>query len=254
MSNQDFNPPQEKDAGFQEKERGPLLTGQYYEAQGWWFWAAGKMPEQSILPVEGGPEWEQGDLPIEFAIVGKKSKAVHNSIQGWKLHLAVEPEDIPLLYFAVSPVLRLQQVAHKFYPFGGYMEGRDSKACAIYPETPTQLAEIVPLLDSAIERTRLTMIARRNSSDIIRPWVASVRPRHGGVKGDLALGTTGVVHCRYGGFEGTLADQDKVWDPKTEKTFPDPRNIRPFPDFITQVPGEIEKLIAPTSSFGPRRY
>jgi hypothetical protein len=81
--------------------------------------------------------------------------------------------------------------------------------------------------------------------------IAAHRAGRFGVKGDLALGTTGFVYCRYGGFQGQLADKERLYNPDTKETIPDPRFLQPYPNFIKQVPDEIKKIIAPISHFGP---
>jgi hypothetical protein len=165
------------------------------------------------------------------------------SIQGWKLHICIHPDDVKELFELISPTLKNEQVFHKFYPFTAYAEagyGRQAqldydaapgKACVIYPLDPKHLAEIIKSLDEEV------IAARSNRAD-----GETLRPYPTGVTGDLALGRSGLMYVRYGGFSGPLAIAHKLYDPLTGSEVPDPRHTRPFPDFIKALPLELVGL------------
>ena len=93
---------------------------------------------------------------------------------------------------------------------------------------------------------RLDQAIRQFNSAVQRPIRGrashGLRPFPGGVKGDLALGSTGFVYCRYGAFQGALADKGLIYDPVAQDTCPDPRFKKPYPDFIRRVPTEISAV------------
>jgi hypothetical protein len=212
----------------------------YYEGLGWWWSAAAEPPAKSIFPdANGGPGWTKGQIPKTYA-------DTKYDTQGWKLHICVQPAEIEGLFKLLSPML--QKVAHKFAPFEVYAtqrtgyaayqliggsKGDDAagKACVIYPDTPGVIGEIVPKIDLAIS----TYNAKTERPQRIRPFP-------GGVKGDLALGVTGFIYTRYGAFSGKLADAKRLYDPISGTTCADPRFDKPFPDFITAIPTEIEAV------------
>ncbi|MBQ1543153.1 hypothetical protein C5708_06735 [Caulobacter sp. CCUG 60055] len=218
----------------------------YYEAMGWWFWMGADMPAKSIFPDDGGgPGWAEGEIPGEF-------RDTKHDVQGWKLHVCVQPGEIEGLFVALSPLLKT--VAHKFAPVDtynkqsagyaayqlispGHGDGAAGKACVIYPNTPVELAGLVLQIDQAIRNLNavLTRPIRGRTSPGVRPFP-------GGVKGDLALGSTGFVYTRYGAFSGKLADQNKVYDPIAKQACPDPRFVKPHPDFIKAIPAEIDAV------------
>lgn len=230
----------------------------YFEAEGWWWFEKADMPTKSIFPIFGGPLWKEGEIPVNCG-GGYRGK----SVQGWKLHVCVHPEDIEGLFVALYPVLR--ELPHKFTPFEIYSKqrvgfaafqlvGKDDgdsaagKACVIYPSSPTKVKEIVPCLDKAIRQ------ANELAAKPIRGRVSKeIRPFPGGVKGDLSLGNTGFVYCRYGAFQGELARKNQVYNPDTKKTCLDPRFNKPFPDFIRVVPIEI-KTVLPKEKWGQVYY
>lgn len=215
----------------------------YYEAEGWWMWGAVYTPTKSVFPdAKGGPGWAFGDIPSEFS--GSKADA-----QGWKLHVCVQPGEIEGLFVAISPLLR--GFAHKFAPFDTYRtqvagyaahqligtKGSNDaagKACAIYPSSPAQIPQIVSMIDQAIRNINILL-----AKPIEGKAPECVRPYPGGVKGDLALGSTGFVYTRYGGFYGKLAKRKRLYDPIGKTTCADPRFIKPYPDFIKAPPNEI---------------
>jgi len=192
------------------------------------------MPERSIFPDKlGGSGWAFGDIPDKFG-GGKRGK----SVQGFKLHICAHPESIQGLFDALHATLILYQLPHKFAPFQIFSQqqvghaafqliGSDAgdsaagKACVVYPSNPTDLGLIVPVLDDVIRRS------------------PGIRPFPGGVKGDMALGKTGFIYCRYGAFQGDLARQYLVYDPIAGNTCHDPRFIKPLPDFFKYAPGAI---------------
>jgi len=226
----------------------------YFEGEGWWWWldGASEMPTKSLFPDDnGGPGWRQGDIPDKFG--GGRGQTV----QGWKIHVCVHPAEIEGLYLAVSELLKQNNLAHKFAPFEIYSaqktgikaykqigtETGDSaagKACVIYSKIPDDIRNIVPRLDQAIRQfnAQAKVPVRGMASKGIRPFP-------GGVKGDLALGTTGFVYCRYGAFQGSLARSNQVFDPINKMCCPDPRFTKPFPDFIKIPPVELTEVRRP---------
>jgi hypothetical protein len=211
----------------------------YFEGEGWWWWedAHAYMPSQSIFPDErGGPRWGVGDIPANFG-GGKRGK----SVQGFKLHVCVHPEDFDGLFKLLSPLLRSGRLAHKFAPSDIYSKQRightafqligtkdgDSgagKACVIYPSSPAVLRDVVRGLDGAIKMT------------------SGIRPFPGGVKGDYRVGSTGFIYCRYGAFQGELARANKIYDPIDNDTCFDPRFVSPLPSFFKCMPSEIRSV------------
>jgi hypothetical protein len=225
----------------------------YFESEKWWWWldGASRMPAKSVFPDKtGGPGWTIGDIPDNFG--GGRGETV----QGWKIHVCVHPADIEGLFVALSQLLMQNLLAHKFTPFEIYSQqkigyaafqriGTDqgdsaaAKACVIYPPTPTQLGEIVPKLDQAIRQ--INALAR-GGSPVHGKTLKKMRPFPGGVKGDLPLGNTGFVYCRYGAFQGALARSNQVYDPIRNNCCADPRFTRPFPDFVKVPPVELTEV------------
>lgn len=217
----------------------------YFEALHWWFYQAADVPTHSVFPDQrGGPLWIRGQIPATH-------RQTRHDSQGWKIHVCVHPEDIGELFQAIGPVLRQRGIAHKFMPFQDYSrlttgsaafarigtpagESGAGKACVVYPDDPAHLRAIAMEIENAIAQANT--MARRPIRGVTRQ---GMRPFPGGVKGDLKIGRSGFVYCRYGGFQGGLADRNEIYDPIADRVMPDPRFTKPYPDFIKSVPSEI---------------
>lgn len=217
----------------------------YHEAMRWWFYMGADIPTQSVFPDQlGGPRWVAGQIPQTHRVTPYDS-------QGWKIHVCVHPDNMLELYQTIGDLLRRRNAAHKFMPFQDYSrlttgsaafarigtpagESGAGKACVVYPTDPVDLRNIATEIDNAI--TQANALARRP----VRGAVAQgMRPFPGGVKGDLKIGRSGFVYCRYGGFQGGLADREQIYDPVANQVIPDPRYTKAFPDFIRTIPSEI---------------
>ena len=224
------------------------LENDYSLLLNWLFWNGGATyePTKSIFPdANGGPSWVVGDIPP-----GMGGARGQKSVQGWKIHVCVFPNAVENLFDAVADLLIIEKLTHKFFPFEPYKKqktgykafqaiGTDKgdaaagKACVIYPASPEVIAGIVPKIDRAI-----IVHNEANRHDKQRRCV----PFPGGVKGDLALGRTGFVYCRYGAFSGHLADTSQVYDSVSKTLCPDPRFTKPYPPFIREIPTEIRAV------------
>lgn len=221
----------------------------YYDGLGWWFSVeAPDPPSQSVFPnKDGGPGWYLGKIP-------KKHCSSDHDSQGWKIHVCVQPGEIEGLFLALKPALKnyahkfapfeiykTQSTSHKAYQLIGTKKKKDDpigKACVIYPKSPTEIAQLVPILERNI-----AAMGRLVSRHIDGKDPQQLRPFPGGVKGDLALGTMGFIYTRYGGFTGKLAEDFKLYDPISDDTCDDPRFIKPYPDFIKAIPDEIAGVL-----------
>jgi hypothetical protein len=210
----------------------------YASFEGWWMWTQFTENQSTIFPDgSGGPGWEEGTIPKS---IGLYKTGPGQNVQGWKIHVCAFPTDIEVLFKILSEYLK--PMAHKFAPFDVYKEqrtgyaayqligheGGDSaagKACVIYPSNPRDLAVVAKTIDQLIQRSG-----------------TGIRPFPGGVKGDLALGSTGFVYCRYGAFWGKLATDNLLYDPIEKKTCKDPRFTSPYPAFIKYIPNEINSV------------
>jgi hypothetical protein len=199
----------------------------------WWTYTKIFGPDKSIFPDnKGGPKWIKEEIP--------KKWAKFNSVQGWKLHICVFPDDIENLFNAISE--DLSKVAHKFYPFDEYKKikygstfknskNAIGKACTIYPNDPKHLKSLVDAIDLTLSKK---IVANKK-----KPVKDQLRPYPGGVRGDIALGKTGFIYCRYGAFWGDLANKEKLYNNIQKKLVNDPRSVTPYPDFIKSIPNEI---------------
>ena len=170
-------------------------------------------------------------------------RAIQSSIQGWKLHICIHPEDIEHLFKVVSPRLKHSRIFHKFCPFDSYEaagygmkafyndDSAPGKACVVYPLAPKHLVKIITDLEGLITAARLNGTSGR-----------TLRPYPGGVRGDLLVGESRLMYIRYGGFWGPLADKGMLYDPTSRGEVPDPRLTKPYPDFIGGLPVELKTL------------
>jgi len=235
----------------------PLEKG-YQNHGAWWGWLplSEECPNKSILPADDSPGWKEGDIPQEIQEKFAASGDGDPCVQGWKLHIAVDRADIEKLFEVVSPTLRAKRIMHKFRNFDEYKGSTDDKACTIYPISPTQLDEIVPKLDNIIQRSNMSANMMRNrfvknDETINNKYNHTIKPLSNGVEGDLALGKTGFIYCRYGAITGGIGRENKLYNPLDGGLCEDPRGKAPYPEFFKKVPDEIERHIAPTSKFGP---
>lgn len=195
-------------------------------------------PTKSTFSTDEAGGWETGDTKLygqyEF----------ERTIQGWKLHVCVRPDAVRSLFYALSPELAKLKAYHKFADFEKYEANPETgKACVVYPTDPQNLAVIVRRVEYVLA-TMQTLEARGMAAQEkrgIQPG-AALQPLQGGVQGDLRVGQSGFVYCRYGGFLGELADKEKIYNPETKKPEKDKRNDVPYPAFITSVPAEIQAL------------
>lgn len=269
MINNDFDEPKENN---EDRKVGSHLENGYLSKGDWWAWlpSSDNCPTQSTFPAKSSPYWQTGDIPQKIQEEYSDGELDDPSVQGWKLHLAVDKRDIEKLFTVASPVLKSVGVMHKFSSVESYKEyGDDGKACTIYPVDPTQLDKIVRQLDTAIGiyNTAAKMTCKETAYTTHKEeeqkkfrWVINnsknknvheIRPHNGGVKGDFALGKTGIISCRYGAFTGGLAEAEKLYNPLTDKVCDETRGLVPYPDFIETVPDEIARHIAPISRWRP---
>jgi hypothetical protein len=250
MANQDFDFDEPKENNIDPTVESHLENG-YQNNGAWWAWlpSSKEGPNQSIFPADDSPYWETGDIPQE---IQEQYSNGDPCVQGWKLHLALNKEDIEKLFPVVSPILKDLRVMHKFSDVEDYKMVDDGKACAIYPVSPTQVDKIVRALDWAIgihnTKARVTRgkWATNNNDNNNK-----IRPHSSGVKGDLALGNTGVIYCRYGAFTGGLAEAKKLYNPLKGDLCDETRGEMPYPGFIKTVPDEIANLIGTNSRWRP---
>jgi hypothetical protein len=259
----DFDEPKKKS----EDPTVESLLEKGYRANGsWWMWTPGtnECPNKSIFPDENEPYWKMGDIPQK---IQEQYADGDPCVQGWKLHLAVNKEDIENLVPVVSPLLKSLGVMHKFSEVEDYKKYDDGKACAIYPVSPTQLDKIVRKLDVAIgvynmaanmTHKEAAKMTHKKEEEKKGRWVTNnsnndhkIRRHGSGVRGDLALGNTGVIYCRYGAFTGGLGDDKKLYNPLKDDVCADLRGEVPYPEFIKTVPDEIARHIATTSRWRP---
>ena len=216
------------------------VPANYAMVTNWYFHipTMGKVTDSIFPATRRSPRtWDYGTIPRSAG-----GNRAGDSIQGWKLHVGCAPDQIETLFRVTSPILT--NVSHKYCPFEEYqsqqikfrdtseMKGKaPGKAIAIYPRDPRELATYVRLLDEAIETHNIL------SSSQLTPYP-------GGIHGDLELGKTGMLGCRYGGFFGSLARSHMLYNPHNGRNVVDPRFTKFKPDFIRTIPAEISGLIA----------
>ena len=224
------------------------VPADYSARDGWWHPSGLEMGQDSIMP---DPVTHGGWLRKRF----EERWMFDRHIQGWKVHLSVMPLECEPLFDLVSPILRQFKVYHKFLPFikawnhdtsrKNYEElsarktQGEGKNCTIYPNDPEELEAIVFFLETRITAYRRKMKMYWSSKG--RPGVHALMPFPGGTKGDMPIGSTGLVAVRYGCFQANTR-RSKVYNPVTEHFEPDMRYKKPYPDFASNIPNEIIRL------------
>ncbi|MEL6619266.1 MAG: hypothetical protein AAFP16_10350 [Pseudomonadota bacterium] len=214
------------------------------------------MWEHDISPLSVFPDartpgaWKLGYIP---------NKRKGSEVQGWKIHVAVHPQDQQACFDVLSPLLIRLQAAHKFLPIpvaNRHQTGLaawqqitaesndgEGKSCFVYPRDPGHLSTLVDEIEGAIRLHNATVQwhALHNHD----PNPGYMRPFPGGTKGDLKIGKSGFVFTRYGGFRGEMTDPryQKVYDPFADDYVNDPRYDKPFPAFASNIPGQIRALM-----------
>jgi len=121
--------------------------------------------------------------------------------EGWKLHVSGDLNNGAPLFAAVLPVLRNNNIAHKFLPtpaaISGQVGGQAGKILAVYPDDIAQAFQIVQMVDNVLQPLHFT----RTKS-----------PR---IPNEQAVGVT-VVYTRYGPYNNV------VYNPSTGNYDPDP--------------------------------
>ena len=223
----------------------------YFEGGGWLFPDADfAMNPFSTMPHARTPGlWTLEKIP---------SKRFDQNIQGWKIHVCVHPDGQAALFHILSKLLCNARVAHKFLPFSAALRHEtgvaawnritptqydgEGKSCVVYPRDPRHLIMMYHWIDGEIRRFNAELAAEAartgQQPDLLRPFP-------GGVKGDMALGNSGFIYTRYGGFAGsmTMGTRKRVYNPFTGHYEKDPRYERPYPDFAANIPGGIRALM-----------
>jgi len=200
------------------------------------------MNTRSVIPSKETPgRWAMIDLEV-YGYAG--------NVQGWKLHVGCHPKDFRAFFKLMANYLMANQIAHKFLPFssinhptGRQVDGRqgEGKSCVIYPHDPRALRTIVLEVDALIRAENAAHQARQAA--LGQPTTAKIRPYPGGVRGDLAVGSTGFIGTRYGGFKGGLADKGSRFNPFKKSIEADPRLTLPYPPFAANIPAEIRAIL-----------
>lgn len=122
--------------------------------------------------------------------------------EGWKLHVSGNLGNTALIYTLALPVLRANNVAHKFLLTTAEVAGNDAdqqqagKILAVYPNDIAEAFTDVGLIDAALQG----QLHRAGS-----PQIAN----------EIAVGNT-VVYTRYGPYAGS------IYDPQRQKYVNDP--------------------------------
>lgn len=217
----------------------------YYRASGFWVVSDITMPQESVLPHAQTPgAWVKRLFENKFFC--------DRPIQGWKLHVCVEPMQAEPLFDLLSPLLIRFGIFHKFLPFETAWNQDTSKErsqqlsrrnnqgegknLTIYPKDPLHLNAIVQLIEREVRRYRAETAADHASQG--RPAPAVLRPYPGGTKGNLPIGQTHLVSTRYGCFSGK-----RIYNPFNDSYVGDPRYGQPSPSFASNIPSEIRTLM-----------
>ena len=234
---------------------------------------AATLTDEPYGPVDitGGNKWIQPINSVEMAprscVPSRRSPGAWrlvdftrygypDVIQGWKMHIGCHPEDFRYFFAVMSRLLARKRIPHKFLTLDtvnmpcGKEQGSENgqgKSCVIYPSDPIHLREIALEVEGLIryENAGAALECIRTGSPI-RPVI---RPYPGGVKADLKVGRTGFIGVRYGAFTGVLATKKypggkgMLYDPISKTEVPDPRNMRPYPEFASNIPSSIRALM-----------
>lgn len=211
----------------------------YRQSQGWYWPTAPEImfPDSSVYSTDADGGWKLAKPKVY-------KEKFNATVQGWKVHVCVRADAIRSLFVALSSELQKMHCMHKFAVFENYEQNPETgKACVVYPKDPGNLSMIVRRIEHVLNNIA-AIEARGNKAREKRGAnpSANMAPFEGGIQGDLRIGRSGYVYCRYGTFWGELADKGLIYNPKTKGTQKDLRNAVAVPDFVESVPKEIQEL------------
>ncbi len=170
------------------------------------------------------PTFTESGMRKPFNAYAKALKAGEIPSEGWKIHVSANPQTAQQVA-EVLPKLRQMNIHHKVVlsreKLAGMNKGDQAgKFITIYPRDIDEAKRVVKMLDKAL--------AERGLAGPV-------------IKGEKALGSSGLIYTRYDGFT-----KDTVTDPSSGEEVAGGRGHRYKPDWIEEDPWEgWEKGIPP---------